>query len=69
MNTDIDSYSLFSDSEPTDEQLLAIMQEVESDVRSENMELEKQIEAKLKHDFEIALAEYKKLYKWKDQNY
>jgi len=44
MNTTVDmTYSFLQDDEPTDEQLLVIMQEVGEDVRRQQEEIAKQI--------------------------
>jgi hypothetical protein len=56
MNTDINSYRFSSDTEPTDEQLLTIMKEVETDVRRENLELNQQINANLRREYENTRA-------------
>jgi hypothetical protein len=61
MSTDMNSYRFISDTEPTEQQLLTIMKEVEADVRRENLELKQQINLKLRQEYKTASAKYQTL--------
>jgi hypothetical protein len=61
MNTDVDmTYSFLWDEEPTDEQLLKLMQEVGEDIRRESKQMERQIQEKLEEGCARVLALHKK---------
>ena len=52
MNTKVDmTYSFLRDDEPTEEQLLAIMQEVGEDVRRQHAEVSKQVIENIKREY------------------
>jgi hypothetical protein len=48
---DIDSYRFTSDSEPTDEQLEALMREVGEDVRRQRVEIKKHLQEKIREEY------------------
>jgi hypothetical protein len=54
MNKDIDSYRFTSDSEPTDEQLTALMREVGEDVRLQRAELTRNLQEQIRHEYAIS---------------
>jgi hypothetical protein len=52
MDTQIDmTYRFTSDAEPTDEQLLVIMKEVEADVRRKNEENKRRIQENIRREY------------------
>jgi hypothetical protein len=53
-------YSFLSDEEPTDEQLLTLMQEVGEDVRRESEQLNQLVKDKLEEEYARILAAHKK---------
>ena len=53
------TYSFLWDSEPTDEQLLVIMQEVGEDVRQSREIIAKQVIKNIESEYVRALSEYK----------
>jgi hypothetical protein len=61
MSTDINSYRFSSDTEPTDEQLLTIMKEVEADVRRKSFERKNSIKENLKREYDNARAMFPNL--------
>lgn len=56
MSTDMNSYRFISDTEPTDQQLLTIMKEVEADVRQKSLERKNIIKENLKREYDNARA-------------
>ncbi|MDR0874174.1 MAG: hypothetical protein LBN27_12030 [Prevotellaceae bacterium] len=54
-------YRFTSDSEPTDEQLLTIMKEVEADVRQKSFERKNIIKTNLKREYDNARAMFPNL--------
>jgi len=53
MNTKVDmTYSFLQDDEPTDEQLLVIMQEVAEEARLENEKIAKQVIVNIKNEYD-----------------
>jgi len=53
MNTKVDmKYSFLQDDEPTDEQLLVIMQEVAEEARLENEKVAKQVIVNIKNEYD-----------------
>ncbi|GHT48135.1 hypothetical protein AGMMS49965_26320 [Bacteroidia bacterium] len=61
MSTDINSYRFISDTEPTEQQLLTIMKEVEADVRQKSFERKNIIKENLKREYDNARARFPNL--------
>ncbi|GHT07500.1 hypothetical protein AGMMS49525_16640 [Bacteroidia bacterium] len=61
MGTDINSYRFISDTEPTEQQLLTIMKEVEADVRQKSFERKNIIKENLKREYDNARARFPNL--------
>jgi len=59
MSTNIDSYRFTSDSEPTDEQLEALMREVGEDVRRQSAEISKRLQEQIRAEYNRNLLLYK----------
>jgi hypothetical protein len=58
MRTDVDmTYRFVWDSEPTDEQLLVIMQEVGEEVRQSSEKMAKQVIENLEREYALALSQ------------
>ncbi|MDR0414617.1 MAG: hypothetical protein LBH84_04285 [Prevotellaceae bacterium] len=60
-NTKVDmTYRFLWDTEPTDEQLQALMQEVGEDVRRESEQMERQMKERLEAEYARILAAHQK---------
>jgi hypothetical protein len=55
------TYRFTSDEEPTDEQLLVIMKEVEADVRRENEEIKVQMQINFQQEYKNARLRFQTL--------
>jgi hypothetical protein len=61
MPENLNTYRFTSDVEPTDEQLLAIMKEVESDVRRKSAENIKQLQESIQKEYDNAKIRFQYL--------